>query len=135
MTKLALALRLALAALFITAGVAHFTHVEAFESIVPPMLPAARLLVWISGVFEILGGLAMLIPKTRQIGRWGLITLLIAVFPANIYMATAQVMPAGVEIAPPAWALWARLPLQLALIAVVWWAGAPQHERAASIKR
>jgi len=101
--------------LFIVAGALHFRNPRMYEPIVPPYLPAHRELVFISGFFEMLGGAGILLPSTRAAAGWGLIALLIAVFPANLYMATDAEKFAKVA---PAWTLFARLPLQLALI---WW--------------
>jgi uncharacterized membrane protein len=84
---------------------------------VPEILPAPLLLVQISGIAEIAGGLGLLFPATRRLAAWGLIALLIAVFPANINMAVNH-LPLGSHTIPQ-WALWARLPAQLVL---VWWA-------------
>lgn len=107
-----------LALLFIAAGVMHFVLPDVFTRIVPPYLPAPLLLVYVSGVFEILGGIGLLVPALRLYAGWGLILLLLAVFPANIHMALHP------EAFPriPAWTLWARLPLQFAMIAWVYWA-------------
>jgi uncharacterized membrane protein len=112
--------RLALSALFIAAGIAHFKTPNPFVRIVPPYLPAPYVLVYVSGIFEILGGLGILVPQTRWIAGWGLIALLIAVFPANVYMATAGVKIGGFPSQP--WMAWARLPLQFVLIGAVYWA-------------
>jgi uncharacterized membrane protein len=107
------------AVFFIVAGALHFVYPHAYEQIVPPVLPAHRALVFISGAFEVLGGLGTLLPTTRKVAAWGLIALLIAVFPANIYMA----LNAGAFASMlPAWALFARLPLQLVIIWCVWFA-------------
>ena len=92
--------RLVLAALFVAAGVAHFRTPEPFVKIVPPYLPSPYVLVYVSGIFEILGGLGLLLPATRLIAGWGLIALLLAVFPANIYMATAGVKIGGFPSQP-----------------------------------
>ena len=108
-----------IALLFVTAGVFHFVKPHAFARVVPPFLPAPMLLVYVSGVAEILLGLAVLVPALRTWAGLGLIALLIAVFPANIYMAVSPER-AGLGIAP-LW-LWLRLPVQLVLIAWVWWA-------------
>ena len=113
--------RLLLATLFVVAGILHFVRTDVFASIVPPYLPAPNLLVYLSGVFEIVGGLGLLIPKFRRIASWGLILLLIAVFPANLYMATDP--DAFVEAGVPLWALYLRLPLQGVLILWVWQSG------------
>lgn len=112
--------RLVLAALFVAAGVAHFRTPEPFVKIVPPYLPSPYVLVYVSGIFEILGGLGLLLPATRLIAGWGLIALLLAVFPANIYMATAGVKIGGFPSQP--WMAWARLPLQFVLIGLLYWA-------------
>jgi len=103
--------------LFVAAGTLHFTHAEWYVPIVPPALPAKEQLVAISGVAEMLGGVGLLIPPTRRVAAYGLIALLIAVFPANIYMAADSARFAKIA---PAWALYGRLPLQLVLIAWVW---------------
>ena len=116
---LKLVVLLGLAALFVTAGIFHFVRPAVFERVVPPFLPFPRMIVYISGIAEILGGLALLVPPLRTFAGLWLIALLIAVFPANIYMALAPER-AGFGIAP-VW-LWLRLPAQLLLIAAVWWA-------------
>ena len=72
-----------LAILFITVGILHFARPQPFESIVPNYLPQPLLLVWISGVFEIAGGIGLLWTRSRRLAAFGLIALLIAVFPAN----------------------------------------------------
>jgi uncharacterized membrane protein len=100
-------------ALFIVAGVLHFTIPHFYEAIVPPPLPP-REMVQISGIFEILGGVGVLLPQTRVFSAWSLIALLLAVFPANVYMA---IDPKFQKVAP-LWGLYARLPLQFVLI---WW--------------
>jgi len=95
----------------------HFVVPAAYASIVPSWLPNAPLLVVISGVCEILGGLGVLLPATRRVAGWGLIALLIAVYPANIHMLRL----AYENDATTLWkaALWFRLPFQLP---VMWWA-------------
>jgi len=72
----------------------------------------------ISGVAEIFGGFGLLIPNLRRAAGWGLIALLIAVFPANVHVALQGYMP-GTNFPP--FALWLRLPLQAVLVAWVWW--------------
>jgi uncharacterized membrane protein len=79
-------LRVLLALFFIFTGTMHFVRPASFVDIVPPFLPHPHALVVISGVFEILGGLGLLVPGLRRLAGYGLILLLIAVFPANIYM-------------------------------------------------
>jgi uncharacterized membrane protein len=102
--------------LFIGAGVNHFAMPRAYQAIVPPALSghAARV-VQVSGMAEIAGGLGVLTPWTRRLAGPALVTLLAAIFPANLYMARAP------ERFPriPRWALLARLPLQPLMM---WWA-------------
>ena len=103
-------------ATFVTTGVLHFVIEKFFTAIVPKGLPNPKALVYISGVAEFLGGVGLLIPRTRKLAGQGLIALLVAVFPANVNMA---VNSERFKQIPP-WALWARLPLQIAIIAQVW---------------
>jgi uncharacterized membrane protein len=113
---------------FVYAGVSHFTRPEPFEAIVPRWLPAPLLLVYVSGVVEILGGLGVLLPLTRALAGWGLVALLVAVFPANLQMAVDAERWAADGI--PSWALYVRLPLQLVLIVWAWWATRPEAAEA-----
>lgn len=110
-------LRLLLALGFITSGTLHFLRPKPFVRIVPPQLPAPEVLVAVSGAAEILGALGLLLPRTRRAAGAGLILLLVAVFPANVQMA---IDPEGAGKGVPAWALWARLPLQPLLVVLVW---------------
>ncbi len=110
-------LRYGLALLFVGAGALHVIRPEIFERIVPPALPAPRLLVLLSGAAEVAGGLGLLLPATRRGAAWGLLALLVAVFPANVHM-----LQLADSLHIPAWMLWARLPLQPLLMAAVWWA-------------
>jgi uncharacterized membrane protein len=114
--------RLLLAALFSFAGTMHFVAPTPYIAIVPSWLPNAPLLVIVSGVCEILGGLGVLLPQTRRLAGWGLIALLFAVFPANIHMLQLAYANDGTTL----WkaALWFRLPLQLLMLWWVWRAAA-----------
>ena len=107
-----------MALLFGAAGTAHFVWPAVFARIVPPYLPAPHTLVYASGVAELLGAVGVLVPGVRVYAGWGLILLLLAVFPANVHMA---LHPADFE-GIPAWALLVRLPLQFVLIGWVYWA-------------
>lgn len=112
-----LAMMWLLGVLFTAAGVLHFTRPEFYLRIMPPYLPWHYELVLISGVFEILGGVGLLIPRFQIYAAWGLIALLVAVFPANIHMALhAENYP---NFAPAV--LWGRLPLQGLLILWAYW--------------
>ena len=108
---------------YVIAGVNHFVNPDFYVNIMPPYLPAHRELVLLSGVFEVLGGLGVLVPAIRALVGWGLILLLLAVFPANVHMAMHPELFADV----PAWALYARLPLQVPFIAWAYWATRPDR--------
>jgi uncharacterized membrane protein len=113
------ALRYVLGASLVLVGIAHFTAAEDFVAIVPPFLPAPLALVYVSGVFEILGGIGLQVPRTRRFSAWGLIALFIAVYPANIYMLVEGVGFGGLP--PDPLLLWLRMPLQFVFIAWAWW--------------
>ncbi|MDP9018832.1 MAG: DoxX family protein [Candidatus Eremiobacteraeota bacterium] len=102
---------------FVLAGSLHFLRTPFYTQMMPPVLGHAQLLVYISGVFEILGGLGVLLPQTRRLAGFGLIALLLAVFPANVYMAMRPDLFAGV--ASPL-GLAVRLPFQFLFVAWVW---------------
>ena len=103
------------AALFIIGGVGHFVAPGSYEKIMPPYLPWHRTLVLVSGVFEIALGVLLLVPRFSPLAAWGLIALLVAVFPANIYLYQHQEILPG----PPLLHL-LRLPLQVLLIGWAW---------------
>ncbi len=104
---------------YIFAGVMHFAAPAFYLRIMPPYIPWHAAMVQISGVAEIAGGIGLLVPSVRRLAAWGLVALLIAVFPANIYAATS-----ATAFSP---ALWLRLPLQPILI---WWVLACTRTRA-----
>ena len=112
--------RLALAAFFSFMGTSHFVIPRSFEAIVPAAIAdRKREAVALSGVAEILGGLAVLHPRARGLARWWLLALLLAVFPANVHMAVNPEQIKGLDLdRTPRWALWARLPCQPLM---VWW--------------
>tara|TARA_X000001036_G_scaffold432238_1_gene467797 strand:- start:36 stop:302 length:267 start_codon:yes stop_codon:yes gene_type:complete len=83
----------------------------------PPYLPFHKELVYISGFFEIILGLMLVFKKTRFLAGWGLILLLIAVFPANIYLAQTN----GAAMNVSAFVAWGRLPFQLVFISLAYW--------------
>ena len=131
METLRLVARVVLAVAMIAVGVLHFTDPEPFVRIVPPWLPAARWLVWISGVAEIGLGALLLVPhpRARRGARWGLIALYVAVFPANIHMAVNQIQldPADPM---PGWVAWARLPFQVVFVLWALWVTRPDRAAA-----
>lgn len=104
-----------MAAIYIAAGVNHFWHPAMYLRIMPPWLPWPQPLVLLSGVLEILFGAMLFLSQTRTVGAWGLMLLLIAVFPANVQTALNYDREAN----PHLWLSIARLPLQPLLI---WWA-------------
>jgi uncharacterized membrane protein len=104
-----------MAALYTGAGVNHFLHPDPYRQIMPAWLPAPDLLVQLSGAAEILLGLLLLPVKTRRIAAWGIVALLVAVFPANVQM----LLNWRASGHPLLWLAWLRLPLQGVF---VWWA-------------
>lgn len=117
-------LRYVMGGLYVVAGVMHFVVPRVYAQVVPPVFPRPLVLVYLSGVAEIVLGFGVMHRRTRQASAWGLVLLLLAVFPANVYMATHDVVLEGV----PEWAsepsevaTWARLPFQGVLILWAWW--------------
>lgn len=104
---------------FVLAGVLHFVRPGMYEAIMPPWIPAHRELVYASGVAEIAGGAGLLLPQQqwRTIAGWWLIATLVAVFPANLYMALEP--DKYPDVPGGRWSLYARLPVQLLFIAWV----------------
>jgi uncharacterized membrane protein len=112
--------RAALAGFFAFTGTMHFLRPKFFEAIVPAPVPAKEA-VAVSGVAELAGAAAVLHPVTRRFGRWWLLGLLLAVFPANVHMAVNPEQIRGLDLRKvPRWALWARLPLQPLAMLWVW---------------
>lgn len=111
--------------IFIGAGINHFVIPRAYSQIVPPNFGDAERLVAISGVAEVAGGLGVLLPRTRRPAGLGLLALLVAVFPANWYMARNPERFARI----PGWALYARLPLQPLMMWWVWRATRAESDR------
>jgi uncharacterized membrane protein len=102
---------------YISIGISHFTSPIWYVQIVPPYLPYKLELVYISGFFEILFGGMLFFKKTRFLAGWGLILLLIAVYPANIYLA--QTNGAAMNTTPLI--AWCRLPVQFIFIGLAYW--------------
>lgn len=112
-------LRVILTVCIIVVGLLHFAIPEPFVRIVPDVLPYPLTLVYISGVFEILGGIGLVVPTVSRAAAWGLIALFIAVFPANINMAVNHIHIDNIPDSP--WFQVVRLPFQAVLIAWAWW--------------
>jgi uncharacterized membrane protein len=106
---------------FVLAGANHFLNPDFYVDMMPPYLPAHLELVYLSGLLESLGGAAVLAPSLRSRSGWGLVLLLVAVFPANVHMAVNPDLFPGMSSA----ALYVRLPLQIPLIAWAYWATRP----------
>jgi uncharacterized membrane protein len=110
-------LRWLLALFFVVAGANHFRDPATYLGMMPPWLPQPVAANYLSGVAEILGGSGLLVPSTRRWAGWGLILLLVAIFPANLHVALQGRMP-GHDFSPAV--LWWRLPFQAVFIAAVW---------------
>jgi uncharacterized membrane protein len=108
--------RFLLAALMLGAGTMHFVQTDFFTRIMPPYLPWHRELVYVSGLGEVALGLMLLVPRFSRLAAWGVIALLIAVFPANIYLYQHQeLLPASPLVH------FLRLPLQALFILWAYW--------------
>ena len=103
---------LGLSLFFVYFGIDHFVNPDFYLSIMPPAFPLHAEAVYISGLFEILGGICVLIPSLRKLAGWGLIALLVSVYPANIYMAINPEAFPEISIG----LLYFRLPLQFLFI-------------------
>lgn len=116
---------LVFALFFIFAGISHFVADDKFAAIVPPLLPFPYVIVWVTGVMEIGMGVMLLCPHFRA--RVGVLLglFLLAVLPANIYMAVAGI-PFDESVASPA-ALWGRVALQFPLIGLIYWTTRPER--------
>ena len=124
-------LKVLFAVCMIAAGLSHFIVPHPYVKIVPPQLPYPEAIVYISGFFEILGGISLFIPPLSQAAAWGLVLLLIAVYPANINMAVNNIhinnIPDG------NWFQAIRLPFQFVLIAWAYWYTKPDKEAELSV--
>jgi len=107
---------------YIGAGVNHFLHTGFYVPAMPPYIPWPLMMIYISGVAEVLGGIGLLVPdgfvfpRTRAAAAWGIVALLIAVSPVHIHMCLHPEQFAEI----PIWAIWLRLGLQPVLIAWAW---------------
>lgn len=119
-----------MALLYMFAGFNHLMNPDFYLAIMPPGLPNPEWLNVISGLAEIVLGVFVLEPRVRVLAAWGLIALLIAVLPANIYVATANLGTDGPGTGN-AIANYIRLPFQALFILWAWWYTRPDDEAAA----
>ena len=123
-------------AVYAIAGVTHFLAPASFARAVPPELPRPRALVYLSGVAEVGLGLGMQFDRTRRASAWGIVALLVAVFPANVHMATDDVagdfVPDSLDGLARA-AAWVRLPMQALLVLWAWWHTLPSAGTAGAV--
>ncbi len=108
-----------MAAIYIVSGMIHFIDADAYIAIMPGYLPWHSQLVFLSGVAELTLGIGVLVPATRMVAAWGIILLLIVIFPANLSVAMNDLAYVGDE--PSTLLNWLRLPFQLVLIAWAYW--------------
>ncbi|MDB2438493.1 DoxX family protein [Hellea sp.] len=120
MARVKIALCWLFALFFFVAGIMHFVQDDSFAAIVPPVLPFPKLIVWVTGVMELVFAVGLVLPKYRKAAGFWLAPYLLAVLPANIYMAMHNI-PLGDMAASPT-ALWVRVALQFPLIALILWA-------------
>jgi uncharacterized membrane protein len=105
---------------YVVAGMNHFRAPDFYLPMMPPYLPLHSELVFLSGLAEVVLGVAVLIARFRQLAAWGIILLLIAILPANIHIALHNVPLGGAPEGLGIWN-WVRLPFQGVLIAWAWW--------------
>ncbi|MCH2043094.1 MAG: DoxX family protein [Saprospiraceae bacterium] len=105
---------------YIYIGIRHFVDVDFFLSIMPPYLPFHLELVYLSGLIEIILGSLLMIKRFQTYAAWGIIALLIAVYPANIYLAFNEAPQQAINVSSFL-ASWVRLPLQLVFLGIAYW--------------
>jgi uncharacterized membrane protein len=119
-----MAVRWLLTLVMVGMGAMHFVDPVSFTRAMPPWVPWHLAMVYISGVFEILGGLGLVPERTRSAAGLGLMALYVAIFPANVHMALNNISFGADPV--PTWALWVRLPMQLVLIGLAYWVSRPE---------
>lgn len=113
-------------AFYIFAGVNHFVNPAFYGPMMPPYLPWHSQLIFLSGIAEVVLGVAVLVPASRSIAAWGIIALLIAVFPANLHIALNNIPIGGASEGLGAWN-WVRPPFQAVLMAWAYWYTEPSR--------
>ena len=106
-----------MAGMYIFAGTMHFTYPKAYMRIMPKYLPRHRLLVWLSGAFEILLGISICIPQLKNTALYGIMGMLLVFLSVHFYMLSGKKAAAGI----PKWILVLRIPLQFGLIYWAYW--------------
>ena len=117
--------------LYIIVGVKHFTNVDFFITLTPPIISCKKEAVFISGFFEVILGILLLFNQTRKFAAWGIIILLIAVFPANIYLYISENTREILSISKNQALL--RIPFQIPLIIISYWHSKEIHSRKLSM--
>tara|TARA_B100001778_G_scaffold152437_1_gene125076 strand:+ start:2314 stop:2778 length:465 start_codon:yes stop_codon:yes gene_type:complete len=112
-------------------GIKHFINPQYFLNITPPQIPYKLFVVYFTGLLEILGGLLLLIPKTRKIGAYMIIFLLIIVFPANIYLYVSDIPQQLLGISKTQALI--RMPFQIPLLLLAYWHSKENHPRRMAI--
>jgi uncharacterized membrane protein len=109
---------------FFIGGIAHFAATDIEMKIVPPYVPWPCAAVLVSGVFELLGAIGLLWHRSRRAAGIGLLLLTVAATPCHVYMLQRPDLFPAI----PLWALWLRLPIQAALLAIIWWSTKPEPQ-------
>ena len=113
--------------MYIFIGIRHFTDPQYFLDIVPPQLPSKLFLVYVTGLIEVVGGVAILAPKTRKVGAYLLIFVLVSVFPANIYLYVSETPQNLLGISKIDALI--RMPFQAPLILLAFWHSKENHPK------
>ena len=113
--------------MYVFIGIKHFTDPQYFLEIVPPQLPSKLFLVYLTGLIEVVGGVAILAPKTRKVGAYLLIFLLVSVFPANIYLYVSETPQSLLGISETDALI--RMPFQIPLILLAFWHSKKNHPK------
>ncbi|MAU30629.1 MAG: DoxX family protein [Flavobacteriaceae bacterium] len=113
--------------MYVFIGIKHFTNPQYFLDIVPPQLPSKLFLVYFTGMIEVVGGAAILTPKTRNVGAYLLIFLLLSVFPANIYLYVSETPQSLLGISKTDALI--RMPFQIPLILLAFWHSKKNHPK------
>ena len=117
--------------LYVTVGLKHFTNTDFFVTIVPPIINWKKEAVLISGFIEVILGVLLLFNHTRKLAAWGIILLLIAVFPANIYLYISEIARETLGISKDQ--AFFRMPFQIPLMIIAYWHSKEIHSKQLSI--